>query len=77
VAGHANLLDWRAMTADPLKRATSQILRVSLMNGVPRVVEQAYGNDGSELAGASIGLSAGKRLLIGSALDGRLLDCTQ
>jgi hypothetical protein len=52
-------------------------LRVSLLNGVPQAAEQAYGNDGSELVGASVGLSAGKRLLIGSSLDGRLLDCTQ
>ncbi len=76
VAGHASLLDWRAMAADPLRRASSQILRVSLMNGVPQAAEQAYGNSGSELAGASVGLSADKRLLIGSSLDGRLLDCT-
>jgi arylesterase / paraoxonase len=77
VAGHANLLNWRAMAADLLRRASSQILRVSLMNGVPQAAEQVYGNDGSELAGASVGLSAGKRLLIGSSLDGRLLDCTR
>ena len=78
VAGHANLLDWRAMAADPRRRAASQILRISLMNGVPQAAEQAYGSrgsDGSQIAGASVGLSAGKRLLIGSSLDGRLLDC--
>ena len=77
VAGHANLLDWRAMTADPRRRAASQILRVSLLSGVPQAAEQDYGNDGSQIAGASVGLSAGKRLLIGSSLDGRLLDCTR
>ena len=58
------------------KRAPSQIFRVSLLGGVPQAAEQVYGNDGSELAGASVGLSAGKRLLIGSSLDGKLLDCT-
>ena len=73
----ANLLDWRAMTADPRRRAASQILRVSLLGGVPQAVGQAYGNDGSQIAGASVGLSAGQRLLIGSSLDGRLLDCTR
>ncbi len=79
VAGHANLLVWRAMTADPRKPAPSQILRVSMLNGVPQAAEQAYGSrgsDGSEIAGASVGLSADKQLLIGSSLDGRLLDCT-
>jgi len=76
VAGHANLLDWRAMTTDPLRRAASQILRVSLLNGVPQAAEQVYGNDGSQIAGASVGVSVGNHLLIGSSLDGRLLDCT-
>jgi arylesterase/paraoxonase len=77
VAGHADLLEWRAATADPGKRAASQILRVDLVNGVPQAKGQVYGNDGSALAGASVGLAVGNRLLIGSSLDGRLLDCTQ
>jgi hypothetical protein len=76
VAGHANLSDWRAFNADPAKRAPSQLFRVSLLNGVPQEAAQVYGNDGSELAGASVGVSAGKTLLIGSSLDGKLLDCT-
>jgi arylesterase/paraoxonase len=76
VGAHANLLDWRAFTADPHRRAPSQVLRVSLSGGVPQLAEQVYGNDGSEIAGASIGVSMGKRLLIGSSLDGKLLDCT-
>jgi arylesterase/paraoxonase len=76
VAGHANLSDWRAFNADPAKRAPSQLFRVSVLNGVPQDKEQVYGNDGSELAGASVGISTDKKLLIGSSLDGRLLDCT-
>jgi arylesterase/paraoxonase len=76
LAGHANLLDWRAFSADPAKRAPSQIFRVSLSDGVPGQAEQVYGNAGSEIAGASVGVSVGKRLLIGSSLDGELLDCT-
>jgi len=75
VGGHADLLEWRAHTADPGKRAASQILRVSLLNGVPRTKEQVYGNDGSQLAG--VGVAVGNRLLIGSSLDGRLLSCIQ
>ena len=77
VAGHANLSDWRAANADPAKRAPSQLFRVTLLNGVPQDKEQVYGNDGRELSGASVGISADKTLLIGSSLDGRLLDCTQ
>jgi arylesterase/paraoxonase len=77
VAGHANLLEWRAAIADSGKRAASQILRVDLVNGVPQTKGQVYGDDGAALAGASVALSAGNRLLIGSSLDNRLLGCTQ
>ncbi len=77
VGGHANLLDWRAFNADPAKRASSQVFRVTLNGGVPQQAEQVYGNDGSEIGGASVGVSLGNRLLIGSSLDGRLLSCTQ
>ena len=45
--------------------------------GVPQAAEQVYGSDGREIAGASIAVSDGRRLLIGSSLDNKLLDCTQ
>jgi len=76
VGAHANLLDWRAFTADPHRRAPSQVFRVSLVGGVPGQAEQVYGSDGGEIGGASVGVSVGKRLLIGSSLDNKLLDCT-
>jgi arylesterase/paraoxonase len=76
VAGHANLLSWRAFAADPAKRTSSQIFRVSLLSGAPQEAAQVYGNDGQEIAAAGIGASTGKRLLIGSSLDDKLLDCT-
>ncbi len=75
VAGHARLNDWRAMTADAGKRATSQVFRVGLLNGEPQKPEQVYGNAGGEIAGASAAVSAGNTLLIGSSLDSKLLDC--
>ena len=56
VAGHANLLRWRGFATDAAKRAPSQIFRVSLVSGVPQEATQVYGNDGSEIAGASIGV---------------------
>jgi hypothetical protein len=77
VASHANLLEWRAAVAGSGKRAASQILRVNLANSVPQAKEQIYGNDGSQLAGASVAVAAENRLLMGSSLDGRLLSCTQ
>jgi len=76
LAGHANLSDWRAFAADPHLRTPSQVFRVSLSGGVPGQAEQVYGSEGSEIAGASVAVPAGRRLLIGSSLDGRLLDCT-
>ena len=62
---------------DPGKRAASQILRVSLINGVPQSKTQVYGDDGSQLAGASVGVAAGNRLFMGSSLDTKLIACTQ
>ena len=76
VAGHANLLSWRAFAADPAKRTSSQIFRVSLVSGLPQESAQVYGNDGKDIAAASIASSHGKQLLIGSSLDDKLLDCT-
>ena len=63
--------------ADPHRRAPSQVFRVSVSDGVPQQAEQVYGNDGGEIAAASVGASAGNRLLIGSNLDSKLLSCTQ
>ncbi|HEX3753745.1 MAG TPA: hypothetical protein VHV26_01585 [Rhizomicrobium sp.] len=76
VAGHANLLSWRGFGQDPAARISSQIFRVQLAGGVPQSAEQVYGNDGDEIAGAAVAAAAGERLLIGSPLDGKLLDCT-
>ena len=75
VAGHANLLSWRAFAADPSHTASSQIFRVNVIGGVPLDGSQVYGNDGKEIAAASIAAAAGKHLLIGSSLDSKLLDC--
>lgn len=77
VAGHANLFDWRNFGSDAGRRAPSQIFRVSLASGEPQEAQQVYGNDGVQIAAASVGASLGKRLLIGSSLDNKLLDCTQ
>jgi len=76
VAGHANLLKWRDFAADPAHRSPSQIFRVNLLSGVAQDAVQVYGNDGSQIAAASVAAAVGKHLLIGSSLDGKLLDCT-
>lgn len=75
VAGHANLLEWRAMSAESSLKAPSQVLRVSMLDGVPQETRQVYGNEGAQIAGASVAVPFGKRLMIGSTLDNHLLDC--
>jgi hypothetical protein len=77
VAGHADLFQWRDFAKNPARGSPSQLFRVSLVNGVPQDAIQVYGNDGAQLAGASAGTVSGKRLLLGSSLDRRLLDCVQ
>jgi hypothetical protein len=77
VAGHANLFSWRDFAASPAHPAPSQVFRVTLTSGTPREVQQVYGNDGSEIAAASVAASSGSQLLIGSSLDKKLLACTQ
>jgi hypothetical protein len=76
-AGHASLLAWRGFGADPGRRAPSQVFRIALTSGSPQQPEQIYGNDGGEIAAASVAAAAGSQLLIGSSLDNRLLACTQ
>jgi arylesterase/paraoxonase len=76
VAGQANLFQWRDFAADPDHRPPSQIFRVSLSGGAPQAAERVYGNGGGEIAAAGVAASAGKHLLIGSGLDGKLLDCS-
>ncbi len=76
VAGHANLIQWRDFLTDPDHRPPSQVFRVSLASGVPQLAQQVYGNGGGDIAAAGVAASAGKLLLIGSSLDGKLLDCS-
>jgi hypothetical protein len=77
VAGHADLFQWRDFNKNPARGSASQIFRVSLLNGVPQDATQVYGNDGRQIAGASAAVAVGPRLLMGSSLDKRLLDCVQ
>ena len=74
VAGHANILDWKAMNTDAGKRASSQALRVRLDG---EETAPLYGNDGSEISGASVAVAVGRNLLLGSSLEGRLVLCSQ
>ena len=77
VAGHPSLIQWRDFFTDAGHRPPSQVFRVALASGVPQTAELVYGNAGGDIAAAGIAAAAGKRLLIGSALDAKLLDCSQ
>ncbi len=77
VAGHVSLIQWRDFLTDPDHRPPSQVFRVAIASGEPQQAQFVYGNAGGDIAAAGIAVSAGKRLLIGSALDGKLLDCSQ
>jgi len=76
VAGQPRLLQnarFRRNADDP---AASQIFKVTMGGGVPQSAEPVYTNMGREIGAASIGALIGKRLIIGSGLDSKLLDCT-
>jgi len=75
-AGHTSLMAWRGYAADINKPSASLAYRVSLSGGVPQEAVRVYGDDGRQIAAASVAASAGKRLLLGSSLDHKLLDCT-
>jgi arylesterase/paraoxonase len=76
VAGHPSLLRLRAFEADASKPSPSEIFRVHLdAKGVPQSYEPVYANDGSQIGAASMAAMVGKRLLIGSRLDNKILDC--
>ncbi len=56
--------------------APSEIFRVRLDKaGVPQGYNILYANDGREISGAGVTAVMGKELLIGSALDNKLLSC--
>jgi hypothetical protein len=77
VAGHPSLLKLRDFEADAGKPSPSEIFRVRLdEKGVPQSYETLYANDGSQIGAASMATMVGMRLLIGSRLDAKLLDCT-
>jgi arylesterase/paraoxonase len=76
VAGHPRLLQEARFRRDPHDPAASQIFKVTMGQGVPQSAVPVYTNAGNQIGDASIGALIGKRLIIGSGLDDKLLDCT-
>ncbi len=76
VGSHPKALAMAAFRADPSKPAPSEIFRVTLTDGIPQSASAVYTNLGGQIGGASVAAVTGHRLLIGSPLDDKILDCT-
>jgi arylesterase/paraoxonase len=77
IAGHPSLLRVNQFRADPGKPSPSEVFRVTLdKSGVPTGYETIFADDGSRIGASSAAAMVGKRLLIGSVLDHKMLDCT-
>jgi arylesterase/paraoxonase len=61
---------------DPSRPAPSQVFHVALSNGIPKSAALVYSNEGMEISASSTAVMAGGHLLVGSALDRKLLDCS-
>lgn len=76
VASNQNTLAMGAFFADRSRPAPSQVFRVALSDGVPQSAALVYSDLGRGIGGASVAAVTGKRMLIGSPLDDKILDCT-
>jgi arylesterase / paraoxonase len=76
VAGHPSLVRVNQFRADPGKPSPSEVFRITLdQSGVPQAYETIFADDGAQIGASSSAAIVGKRLLIGSVLDDKLLDC--
>jgi arylesterase/paraoxonase len=75
VGSHPKALAMAAWRSDPSKPAPSQIFKVTLAGGIPQSATAVYSNLGGEIGGSSVAAVTGSRMLIGSALDTKILDC--
>jgi arylesterase/paraoxonase len=77
IAGRPSLMRDNAFRADPTKPSPSEVFRVSLdKSGVPQSYDTIFADDGGRIGAASSAAMVGDKLLIGSVLDNKLLECT-
>ena len=76
IAGSPKALAVGTFRADQNRPASSVVYRVSLEDGLPQGYEQVYADRGAAIGAAAAAAADGKRLFVGSALDGKFLDCT-
>jgi arylesterase/paraoxonase len=75
-AAHPSLLRLNAFQADAAKPSPSEVYRIGLdAQGAPQSYDLIYADEGRQIGGASVAAVTGKRLLIGSVFDGKILDC--
>ncbi|MES2293182.1 MAG: hypothetical protein V4527_07795 [Pseudomonadota bacterium] len=76
IAGHPSLLRVNQYRADAGKPSPSAVFRVTLDSaGVPKSYETIFADKGGLIGASSSAAVVGKRLLIGSVLDDKMLDC--
>ena len=76
VAGHPSLMRVNQFRADPGKPSPSEVFRVTLdKSGVPQSYETIFSDEGAQIGESSSAAVVGKRLLVGSVLDDKMLDC--
>jgi len=74
IGSHPKALAMAQFRSDRAKPAPSEIFEVTLENDIPKAATLVYA--GSQIGGSSVAAVIGKRLLIGSPLDDKILDCT-
>lgn len=73
IGSHPKALAMAQFRNDASKPAPSEIFEVSLEDDIPKAATLVYA--GSQIGGSSVAAVVGKRLLIGSPLDEKILDC--
>ena len=76
IAGHPSLIRVNQFRADPTKPSPSEVVRVTLdKSGLPTGYETIFADEGGLIGASSSAAAVGKKLLIGSVLDNKLLVC--
>lgn len=76
VTAHPNALKLVRHLRDPRERAPTQILRIAADPQAPDRIGEVYMNDGTEISAGSVAAVLGKRMLIGSLTEHKILDCS-
>jgi arylesterase / paraoxonase len=76
LGSHPKAFAMAAYRSDPSRPAPSEVFKITLANGIPQAAAAIYTNLGDQIGASSVAAVTGHRLLIGSLLDTKILDCT-